>query len=159
MSHPLDLAYNWRTPILVSTVGLFACATLLVSQRAAGWVAVLAVLVVCWLVLLAVVWSRTRAYLEVDGAWATVRRFRTKHRVAGTDVAAVRRLRTLTGPGYRLTLADGTRRTVTTSLLRDGGPTLLRWLVRYAPQATRDPATEAAIDRLRSQGLLDSGHA
>lgn len=155
MSHPLDLAYNWRTPILVSTVGLFACIMLLVSQRAAGWVPVLVVLVVSWLALVAVVWYRTRAYLEVDGGAATVRRFRTKHTVAGADVTSVRRLRTPTGPGYRLTLADGTRRAVSTSLLRDGGPTLLRWLVRYAPQATRDPATEAAIDRLRTQGMLD----
>lgn len=157
MSHPLDLAYNWRTPILVSTVGLFACVMLLVSQRTAGWVPVLVVLVLSWLLLLAVVWYRTRAFLEVDGGWATVRRFRTKHRVAGADVVAVRRLRTLTGPGYRLTLADGTRRAVTTSLLRDGEPTLLRWLVRYAPQATLDPATESAVDRLRTQGMLDPG--
>ncbi|MFC7619792.1 hypothetical protein [Microlunatus sp. GCM10028923] len=155
MSHPLDLAYNWRTPVLVSTVGLFACIMLLVGQRADGWVPVLTVLVVSWLVLVAVVWYRTRAYLEVDAASATVRRFRTKHRVVGTDITAVRRLRTLSGPGYRLTLADGSHRVVATSLLREGGPTLLRWLVRYAPQATRDPATEAAIDRLRTQGMLD----
>ena len=155
MAHPLDLAYNWRTPIIVSTVGLVACVMLLAGQRTPGWEPTIAVLVGCWIVLVVVVWARTRAYLEVDGASLTVRRFHGKHVLTGTDVVAVRRARTLTGPGYRLTVTGGAGHLVGVSLLRDGSQTLLRWLVTHAPQATLDAGTEAAIDRLRTQGLVD----
>ncbi|WP_152365098.1 hypothetical protein [Microlunatus speluncae] len=155
MSHPLDLAYNWRTPIIMTTVGLVACVTLLVSQRTPGWESTIAVLVGCWVVLLVVVWFRARAYLEVDGATLTVRRFRGKHVLAGSDVVAVRQVRMLTGPGYRLTIADGAAHLVGVSLLREGTPTLLRWVAAHAPEATLDPATEATIDRLRTQGLVE----
>jgi hypothetical protein len=154
MAHPLDLAYNWRTPIIVSTVGLFACVTLLVGQRTPGWEATIVVLV-CWVALVLVVWARSRAYLEVDGASLTVRRFGGKHLLTGPEVVAVRRARTLTGPGYRLTVAGGSTHLVGVSLLRDGTQTLLRWLVSQAPQAALDAGTEAAIGRLRTQGLVD----
>jgi len=154
MNQPLEPAYNWRTPVMVSTVGLFACGSVLVGQRAPGWLPVLVTLIGCWLVLLGVVWSRTRAYLAVAGPTLTVRRFRTRHRLSGAEVTAVRQVRTLTGPGYRLDTATGSH-LVPTALLRDGTPTLLRWLVGYAPEAHLDPATAAAIDRLRTQGLVD----
>jgi hypothetical protein len=154
MSHPLDLAYNWRTPIIVSTVGLVACVTLLAGQRTPGWEPTIAVLVCCWAVLVVVVWARTRAYLEVDGATLTVRRFRRKHVLTGPDVVAVRRARTLMGPGYRL-VTGGATHLVGVSMLRDGTQTLLRWIVTHAPQATLDAGTEAAIERLRTQGLVD----
>jgi hypothetical protein len=155
MSHPLALAYNWRTPILVSTVGLVACVMLLVRQRTPGWEPTVAVLVGCWVALVVVVWARTRAYLEVDGPSLTVRRFHRKHVLTGPDVIAVRRARTLTGPGYRLTVTGGATHLVGVSLLRDGTATLLRWIVTHAPQATLDEATEAAISHLRTQGLVD----
>ncbi len=155
MSHPLELSYNWRTPIIVSTVGLVACVTLLVSQRTPGWEPTIAVLVGCWVVLVVVVWCRTRAYLEVDGGTLTVRRFHRKHVVAGREVTGVRRTRTLAGPGFRVTVTGGGSHLVGVSLLRDGTPTLLRWLVAHAPQATLDAATEASIERLRTQGLVD----
>ena len=38
MAHPLELSYNWRTPVLFATVGAFVCVAVLVRGRSSGWI-------------------------------------------------------------------------------------------------------------------------
>ncbi len=158
MAHPLELAYNWRLPVAVSTVGLVACVGLLARSQVLGWVSAAVILVLCYAVFLGVVWWRTRAYLMVDGADLTVRTFRDFHRIEGARVVKMTQLLTPNGPSYRLTVRteDGrlARYTAPTALLRRGHSTLFGWILAWAPQTELDRGSRRTLQTLRERGAL-----
>ena len=157
MGQPLELAYQWRPPVLVATVGLVAFIGLLARGRPPGWGTVVAVLVLTWAVFLAVVWARTRAYLEVDGSVLVTRRYRRFWRIEGARVRAVQQFRTPHGPSYRLTVAepDGlVRRVVPVALLRRGHATFFRWLAEWAPEAMLGKGSRSTREELRRRELI-----
>lgn len=158
MGQPLELGYQWRPPVVVATVGLVAFVGLVVRTRAPGWGTVVAVLVLGWAAFAAVVWLRTRAYLEVDGPVIITRRFRDFVRIEGAQVTAVQQFPTPHGPSYRLTVAEPggppVRRIVPVALLRRGHVTLFTWLAEWAPGATLDKGSRRTRDELRRRELI-----
>ena len=158
MAHPLELAYNWHTPVTFATVGLFICVGVLVRQQASGWLPVVVVLVVAWAGFLVLVWVRTRASLLVDGPTIRVRSFRQFHEVDGQRVIGVRELRTPHGPSYRLVVhgeGGSTQRvTVPAALLRRGHATLFAWILAEAPQAELDAGSTRTLAELRRRGAV-----
>ena len=86
MAHPLELSYNWRTPVLFATVGAFVCAAAVIRARMSGWVPALILVLVLWVILVVLIYARTRAYLLADGSRLTVRRFRTFHTVEADEL-------------------------------------------------------------------------
>ena len=48
MAHPLELSYNWRTPVVFATVGAFICAAAVIRGRASGWVPAVVLVLVLW---------------------------------------------------------------------------------------------------------------
>ena len=97
MVDPLELAYNWRLPVAVSSVGLVASIGILVRSQVVGWLSAAILLVLCYAVFVAVVWGRTQAYLLVDGAFLTVRTFWEVHRIEGASVVKVTQVLTRKG--------------------------------------------------------------
>lgn len=158
MTHPLDLSYNWQTPAIVSSVAAIACAGFVLRSATPGRVPVALLVVLLWLLFLAVVWARTRAYLEVDGSRLTVRRFRNRHTVEGHQVQRVEQYLTANGPSYRLRVRqpDGRVRRVPApvALLRAGHSTLFTWILAEAPQAELDRGSARTLDQLRVRGLV-----
>ncbi len=158
MAHPLELAYNWRLPVAVSSVGLVACVGILARSQVVGWLSAAVVLLLCYLVFLAVVWVRTQAFLMVDGAVLTVRTFRAFHRIEGASVVKVTQFLTPSGPSYKLTVrgADGnlTRYGAPTALLRRAHSTLFDWILTWAPQAELDKGSRRTLQTLRERGAL-----
>ena len=158
MAHPLELAYNWRLPVAVSSVGVVLCIGLLARSQAVGWLSAAIVLALCWLAFLGVVWLRTQAYLMVNGDTVTVRTFRTLHHVKGADLVRVTQVLTPSGPSYKLGVrgADGTltRYGAPTALLRRGHSTLFRWILAQAPQAELDKGSQRTLQTLRERGTL-----
>lgn len=159
MAHPLELSYNWRTPVGMATVGLIVCIGVLFNSRVNGWAAVAVVLVVMWAAFLAVVWLRTRAYMRFDGPTLRVRRFRGFAEIDGRTVSEVKEFLTPSGPSYKVTAAgtDGeTRRyIVPTALLRRGHSTFFDWLQTWSPRAELDKGCRRTIDQLRTRGLIE----
>jgi hypothetical protein len=157
MAHPLELAYNWRTPAFLSTVGGFICLSVLVGRRVPGWLAATVVVVLLWAIFVGVLYLRTRAYLLADGDRLTVRRYGRFHTVAADQLLRVKEFLTPHGPSYRLTVRtdDGTRRiTAPVALLRGGHSTLFAWILAEAPQAELDKGSRRTVQRLQSKGLL-----
>ncbi len=158
MAHPLELAYNWRTPVLVSTVGLVLFVLALVRTAPPGWVSAAAVLTGCWVLFLVVVWLRTRAFLSVDGSTLTVRRWRGRHRIEAGQLVKVAESMTPSGASYRLTVrqADGRvrRRVAPTALLRRGHSTLFAWILTWAPGAELDRGSQRTLADLQDRGLV-----
>jgi hypothetical protein len=158
MARPLELSYHWQPAVLVTTVGLILCAGLLARNRPPGWGATLAVLVVGWLVLLGVIWLRTRAFLLVDGSQLTIRRYRSMHRIEGADLVRVRELMTPSGGSYALTVrtADGAlvRHVAPTAVLRKGHSTLFAWILTAAPGAELDKGSRRTLQDLQDRGLV-----
>jgi hypothetical protein len=158
MAHPLELAYNWRTPALFASVGAVVCVGIVLRGSAEGRWGVAAVLMVLWALCLALVWARTRVRLIVDGPRLTVRRLRTWHTVDAPELVRVRQRPGAAGPSYLLVTRDagGTehRVLVPVALLRGGYPTLLGWILAHAPQAELDRGSHRTLDRLRQGGLL-----
>jgi len=158
MAHPLDLSYNWQAPALVASVAAVGCVGFVLRGAAPGRLSVAALVVGLWLVFLAVVWARTRAYLMVDGSRLVVRRFRTLHTIEGTQVVRVEQFLTAHGPCYRLRIreADGRERrcTAPVALLRAGHSTLFTWILASAPQAELDRGSTRTLDQLRVRGLV-----
>ncbi|MBA8793612.1 hypothetical protein FHX74_001217 [Friedmanniella endophytica] len=156
MAEPLTLAYNWRTPAVVSTSGLVLCLGLLIHARADGWLGVCAVIVLFWAAFMVVVWLRTRARMAVDGAVLTVRHYRGTHRLDGRKVVAVREYVTGSGPSYKVRLSgDPKVYFVPTALIRRGHSSFFDWVLRYAPDAELDRRSRRTIDLLRTRGLLE----
>jgi len=161
MAHRLELSYNWRLPVMYSSIGLVISAGLLTRGRLPGWWVVLLVLVAMWGVFIALVWLRTQASLMVDGTVLEVRTRRVFHHLDAADVVAVRQVRTPHGPSHQLLVRDsggpeGTSRSVTvpTALLRGGHPTLFRWILSRAPQAELDQGSRRTVEELQRRGLL-----
>jgi len=158
MAHPLELAYNWRTPSLFASVGAVVCLGVVLRGDGAGRGGVAVVLVLLWAGCLALVWARTRALLMVDGPRLTVRRVRARHTVEAGTVLAVRQRASASGPVFTLVhrAPDGhTRRVVApTALLRGGTSTLFGWILAHAPQAELDRGSRRTLDQLRVKGLL-----
>lgn len=164
MAHPLELSYNWQTPITISSIGLVVCVGLLANTRVDGWVAVAVVLGLMWLAFLGVVWVRTRAYMLLDGPMLTVRRFRAFTTLDGRRVTDVSEFLTAHGPSYkvRVSSTDGdgddgasTRTVVPAALLRKGHSTLFDWVLTWAPRAELDKGSRKTIDQLRTRGLIE----
>jgi hypothetical protein len=160
MAHPLELAYNWRTPALFASLGAVVCLGVVLHGDAAGRGGVAVVLVLLWAGCLALVWARTRAFLMVDGPRLTVRRVRARHTVEADAVVAVRQRASASGPVFTLVCrapaaAGRTRRVVApVALLRGGTSTLFRWILAHAPQAELDRGARRTLEQLRVKGLV-----
>ena len=111
-----------------------------------------------WVILVALIYARTRAYLLADGSRLTVRRFKDFHIVEAEELIAVNQVSTPNGASYVLTARgpDGKlRRSVApTALLKDGRSTLFAWILARAPQAELDPGSRKTVERLQTKGLL-----
>ena len=68
MPHPLELSYNWRTPALFASIAATICVGALARGQAPGWLSALIVVVALWVLIVALIYLRTRAYLLVDGS-------------------------------------------------------------------------------------------
>jgi hypothetical protein len=158
MAHPLTLSYHWQPPVVLSSVGAFACVGIVLRSGAPGRGGVAVVLVVMWAFFLALVWARTRSFLMVDGPRLTVRRFRHLQTVEGDRVVGVRQVMTAHGPCYALLTRepDGRERRVVApvALLRAGHSTLFGWILARAPQAELDRGSTRTLEQLRVRGLL-----
>ena len=158
MSAPLPLSYAWQPPVLFASVGAAVLAGAVARGEGTGRATVLALIVVLWVGFLVLVWLRTRAYLSVDGAELTVRRYRGLHRVRGDQLVAVQQVRTPSGPCYRLVVREpdgGLRRLVApVARRRSGHATLFDWILATAPKAELDRGTRRTLDRLRAGGQV-----
>jgi hypothetical protein len=158
MAHPLELSYNWRTPVFMVSLAAAICVGALARGRMTGWVSALVVVLGLWALIVGLIYLRTRAYLLIDGSRLTVRRFRRFHTVEAADVMAVAEFVTPNGPSYRLTVGapDGaTRRVVApVALLRGGHSALFTWILARAPQATLDKGSLKTLARLKTRGLI-----
>src|SRR5687767_14374315 len=102
MAHPLELSYNWRTPVLFATVGAFICAAALIRARVSDWIPALILVLALWVILVGLICVRTRAYLLVEGSRLTVRRFRRFHTVQAEELLGVNQISTPSGASYVL---------------------------------------------------------
>jgi hypothetical protein len=158
MPRPLELSFDSRGPIAVSTGGAVLVILLLSLTGSYGWPAVAGVVAMLWAGYLITVWLRTRAFLMVDGSRLTVRRYRGLHIVDGSQVQRVTEYFTRRGPCHKLTVgsAGGIRRyAVPTALLRTGHSTFFGWLLRHAPQAELDKKSQKTLEQLRIRGLVE----
>lgn len=158
MARPLELSFDSRGPIAVSTAGAVLVILLLSLTGSYGWPAVAAVVALLWAGFLLIVWLRTRAFLMVDGSKLTVRRYRGLHTVDGSQVQRVTEYFTRRGPCHKLIVRSeaGTRQyPVPTALLRTGHSTFFGWLLRHAPQAELDKRSQKTLEQLRIRGLVE----
>ncbi|HEY5821220.1 MAG TPA: hypothetical protein VIT20_04555 [Propionibacteriaceae bacterium] len=157
MAHPLEVSYNWRTPVLFASIGVSICVGVLIRGQVRGWVSAVVVIFALWVAFVGLAYLRTRAYLMVDGPRLTVRRFRRFHTVEGAELVAVRQFLTPSGPSYALSVrgAGGPQRVVApVALLRRGHATLFEWILAYAPDADLDKGSRKTLDQLRERGLV-----
>lgn len=158
MSAPLELSYVWQPPVLFTSVGALICIAAVASTRPNGWASVIAVLVALWIGMLGFIWTRTRAYLSVEGSRLTVRRVRRLHTFEGEQLVRVRQYLTRPGPCYRLVVreADGRQHSYAApvALLKTGHSTLFGWILARAPQAELDRGSTRTLDQLRVRGLV-----
>jgi hypothetical protein len=158
MGSPLHVTYNWQVPVAVSTAVALLCIVLLGRTAAPGWGTVAAVVVLLWGLLVAGIYLRTRAFLQVEGSTLMVRRYQGLHTIQGPQVRRVTEFFTRQGPCHKLTVETetGTRRyVVPTALLRSGHSTLFDWLQRQAPQAELDKGSAKTLEQLRIRGLVE----
>jgi hypothetical protein len=160
MPRPLELSYNWRTPLTFASLAAVICVLILLRGRVNGWLPALLVVVGLWALVTALLYLRTRAYLMVDGSRLTVRRFRTLHTIEAADVVAVKEFQTPNGPCYRLTVrrAEGSaaRIVAPAALLRGGHSAFFTWILNRAPHAELDKASLKTVARLRTLGHIAS---
>lgn len=158
MAHPLEVSYNWRTPVLFASLGAVVCVGVLARGQVRGWGSVVAIIVVLWAGFVGLAYLRTRAYLMVDADTLTVRRYRTLHTVTGPEVVRMTQFHTPNGPSYRLTVrsSDGhpQRLVAPVALLRRGHATLFGWILAHAPQAELDSGSRRTLSQLQDRGLL-----
>lgn len=154
-SRRLELSYNWQRPVVLASGLLVVCGVVVIGSGINGRFGAVAVLVAMWAAYSAVIWSRTRALMILDGHWLTVRRVRRTHLVDGRKVRSVREYLTNNGASYTVRLVgDPHAYFVPTALLRDGRSTFFTWLLSYAPAAELDKRSRRSVDQLRSQGLI-----
>jgi hypothetical protein len=158
MPHPLELSYNWRTPVMFVSIAAVICVGVLIRGQVSGWVPALVVVVALWALVVGLIYLRTRAFLLIDGSRLMVRHFRTFHTIEAANLVAVNEFLTPSGPSYRLTVRgpDGTTSRVVTpvALLQGGHSALFTWILTRAPQATLDKGSEKTVARLRTRGLI-----
>lgn len=158
MAHPLELAYNWRTPVTFSSVGLVICVSVLAHSAVDGWVQVALILIALWAAFIGVVWLRTRAWVMVDGPVLRVRRWREFHDLDARQVSAVNQFLTPNGPSYKVSVRSPDGRTrryiVPAALLRKGHSTLFEWILTWAPDAELDKGSRKTLEQLRIRGLI-----
>jgi hypothetical protein len=156
--HPLEQSYNWRTPAIIASLAALACIALLIRGRVAGWAPALILVIALWVLIVGLMYLRTRAFLLIDGPVLMVRRFRKFHTIEAANLVAVHEFLTPSGPSYRLTARgpDGqtTRVVAPVALLRGGHSALFRWILTRAPQAELDKGSLKTIARLRDRGLI-----
>jgi hypothetical protein len=158
MPHPLELSYNWRTPLMFASIAAVICVGVLIRGQASGWVPALVVVVALWALLVGLIYLRTRAFLLIDGSRLMVRHFRTFHTIEAANLIAVNEFLTPSGPSYRLTVRgpDGSTSRVVApaALLRGGHSALFTWILTRAPQATLDKGSKKTVARLKTRGLI-----
>ena len=158
MPHPLEQSYNWRTPALFASVAASICVGVLVRGQVRGWLPALVVVVALWVLVVAVIYLRTRAFLLIDGSRLTVRHVRKFHTIEAADLVAVHEFSTPNGPSYKLTVRDpdgSTSRVVApVALLRGGHSALFTWILTRAPQATLDKGSQKTAAQLKTRGLI-----
>jgi hypothetical protein len=158
VAHPLEQSYNWRTPATFASIAAVICVGALVHGQVNGWLPALVVVVALWALVVGVIYLRTRAYLMVDGAQLTVRRFRRFVTIEAVDLIGVSEFLTPNGPSYRLTArgSDGhtTRVVAPVALLRGGHAALFTWILTRAPQANLDNGSQKTVARLKARGLI-----
>jgi hypothetical protein len=123
-----------------------------------GWGTVAVVVVLLWALLVASIYLRTRAFLQVEGSTLRVRRYKDLHTINGPQVQRVTEFLTRHGPCHKLTVQTETgtsRFVVPTALLRTGHSTLFSWLLGYAPQAELDRRSAKTLEQLRMRGLVE----
>jgi hypothetical protein len=152
----LELSYNWRGQMVIASIVLVVCGAVLVRSQLNGWIGALGVVVVLWAAYLALVWSRSRALMIVDGHQLTVRRVRRTYLVDGRKVESVREYLTNSGSSYKIRLTGDARTYyVPTALLRRGHSTFFNWLLRYSPSAELDKRARRSLDELTERGLIE----
>ncbi|WP_375424445.1 hypothetical protein [uncultured Friedmanniella sp.] len=158
MGQPLVLSYAWQPPALVATAVAALCVAGVARSDAPGRAAVVAVVVALWALVVALIWTRSRAYLRVDGSRLTVRRVRRMHTVDASQLVRVRQFLTRRGPSYRLVVRDADGRehsfVAPVALLRTGHSTLFGWILARAPQAELDRGSARTLDQLKVRGLV-----
>jgi hypothetical protein len=158
MPHPLELSYNWRTPVMFVSIGAVICVGVLIRGQVSGWVPALVVVVALWALVVGLIYLRTRAFLLIDGSRLMVRHFRTFHTIEAANLVAVNEFLTPSGPSYRLTVRgpDGTTSRVVApvALLHGGHSALFTWILTRAPRATLDKGSEETVARLKTRGLI-----
>ena len=155
MPQPLQSSYHWQPPVAVSTIGLIVCIGILIRGQANGWVGVVVILFALWAGFVALVWSRTRASMMVDGPILTVRRVRRFVQLDGRRLDRVQEFRTPYGMSYRVTMSDDPAPyIIPTALLSKGHSTFFGWVLTWSPGADLDRGTLKSIDQLRTRGLL-----
>lgn len=158
MAHPLELSYNWRTPLLFATLGAFVCLAVVIRGRTTGWLWTAVVIAVLWLGFIGLTYLRTRASLMVDGSRLTVRRFRAFSTVEGSEVVRVAQFLTANGPSYQVSVRDAEGRlhrvVAPVALLRQGHATLFAWILAHAPQAELDRGSRKTLVELQHRGLV-----
>ena len=83
MGTPLESTHGWQIPVVVSTAAALLCIVLLGITGAPGWGAVAAIVALLWGLLVAGIYLRTRAYLQVEGSTLIVRRYKGMHTIHG----------------------------------------------------------------------------
>jgi hypothetical protein len=158
MPHPLELSYNWRTPATFASIAAVICVGALIRGQVSGWVPALVVVVGLWVLVVGLIYLRTRAFLLIDGSRLMVRHLRKFHTVEATNLVAVNEFLTPSGPSYRLAVRspDGSTSRVVApvALLRGGHSALFTWILTHAPQATLDKGSEKTVARLKTRGLI-----
>ena len=158
MPHPLEQSYNWRTPAIVASLAALACIGLLIRGRVSGWVPALVLVIALWVLVVGLMYLRTRAFLLIDGSVLMVRRFWKVHTIEATNLVAVTEFLTPSGPCYRLAVRgpDGqtTHVVAAVALLRGGHSALFTWILTRAPQAQLDKGSLKTIARLKERGLI-----
>ena len=158
MPHPLELSYNWRTPATFASIAAVICVGALIRGQVSGWVPALVVVVALWVLVVGLIYVRTRAFLLIDGSRLMVRHLRKFHTVEAANLVAVNEFLTPSGPSYRLAVRspDGSTSRVVApvALLRGGHSALFTWILTHAPQAALDKGSEKTVARLKTRGLI-----
>ena len=158
MPHPLELSYNWRTPVTFASIAAVICVGVLIRGQVSGWVPALVVVVGLWALVVGLIYLRTRAFLLIDGSRLMVRHFRKFHSIEAANLVAVNEFLSPSGPSYRLTVRrpDGSTSQVVApvALLRGGHSALFTWILTRAPQATLDQGSKKTVARLKTRGLI-----
>ncbi len=155
----LASSYHWQGPVILATAVAGVFVALLARGQVNGWWTVALIVIAVWAGYLALVRSRARALMAVDGPLLRTRRYRTVTTLDGRRVSAVREFVTAKGPCYLVYVRheDGStgKAQVPTAWLQGGHSTLFTWVLTWSPRADLDKGSRRTLDRLVSRGLVD----